>query len=268
MRRAAATIAVATSTLVVLGSSLLLTGCGDKAKYKPAPAYSGPKASLPKVPSIPSPATFKEGNAWTIYGIQHQLNSGRHRAEVEGKADTTITGYVVDVYKPTEPKDKEGCIFPTKKHPPTSKQPYPPGVTCDEKGGPLSKVEPPHFWIADKADEKNRAKMVIVMGYVSSYIQQEMARECYKTKKCKLEGKEDELYMDNNYSSYITVLGEPKIGSKITVTGYFGTRYAEGQQPTGPLVTPFGVIDVSSHKKGKIACDNCIVPQDWALNKI
>ena len=253
MRRRVASSFAATTTILVLGIATLVGGCGDKLKYKAEPAYSGPKASLPKVPALPSPATFKDGNNWTILGLQHQLANPRHRPEVEGKS-LSISGYVVDIYRPKEPAGKEGCIYPQKKHPPTSKEPTPPGVACD-----TVKYEPPHFYIADSKDEKNPAKMVTVMGYASSYIQQQMARDWYKQhSNIKLDGtaKEEDLYLDNNYSSQITILGEPTVGSKVVVTGQFGSKYEEGQG--GRRTVPFGIIDVTSHKKGKIDCDNCM----------
>ena len=222
-----------------------LTGCGDKLKYKAEPAYAGTKASIPKPPSIPAANTYKDGASWTVYGLQHQLNNPRHRAEVEGKP-VSINGYVVDLYRPKEPAGKEGCIYPQKRALPTSKEPTPKGIVCD-----TVKYEPPHFWIADNKDEKNRAKMVEVMGYASSYIQHYMARDWYKGGAHKIDSpKEDDLYLDNNYSSHITMLGEPKLGSKVTVSGQFGSKYEEGQG--GRLTTPFGVVDVTSHKKGKI----------------
>ncbi len=251
MRRAAASFAV-TSTLIVLGVSTLVAGCGEKLKYKAEPAYSGQKASLPKVPAVPGPQTYKDGNNWTIYGLQHQLNNPRHRGEVDGKP-ATIVGYVVDIYRPKEAEGKEGCIYPQKKHPPTSKEPTPKGVPCD-----TVKYEPPHFYIADSKDEKNPAKMITVMGYASSFIQQAMAIDHYKKHpNVKIgEAKEEDLYMDNNYSSIITILGEPKIGSKVTVSGQFAVKYEEGQG--GRRTSPYGIVDVTSHKKGKIECDNCI----------
>ncbi len=244
MRRAP--IFAITSTLLVVGISTLVGGCGEKLKYKPEPAYSGPKASIPKPPQLPSPATYKSGSNWTIYGLQHQLNNPRHRAEVEMKP-ATIEGYVVDIYRPKEAPGKEGCIYPTKKHPPTAKEPTPKTVNCDGV-----KFEPPHFFIADTKDEKNPAKMVTVMGYASTYIQQYMARDHYKGKDAaKIAAlKDDDKYTDNNYSSIITVLGEPKIGSRVVVAGQFGSKYEEGQG--GRRTSPYGIIDVTSHKKGGI----------------
>lgn len=247
MRRAGTLFAIS-STVLVVGISSLVGGCGEKLKYKPEPAYSGAKANLPKVPKVPDPSTFKSGSNWTVYGIQHQLNNPRHRADVDMKP-ATVEGYVVSVYRPTEPAGKEGCIYPTKKHPPTSKEPTPKGVDCASV-----RYEPPHFFIADSKDEKNPAKMITVMGYASSYIQQQMARDEYKKKNidaAKLASmKEEDKYMDNNYSSYISILGEPKMGSRVVVTGQFGSKYQEGQG--GQRVSPYGVVDVTSHKKGKI----------------
>jgi hypothetical protein len=243
MRRVAPIVA---PTLLVLSACALLGGCGDKVKYKPEPAYSGAKANIPKPPAIPAPNTYKDASgSWTIYGLQHQLNNPKHRAEVEGKP-ATIAGYVVDIYRPKEPAGKEGCIYPQKRAVPTSKEPTPKGVVCD-----TVRYQPPHFWIADNKDEKNPAKMVIVEGYASSFIQQYMAKDWYKDGSKKIDStKEDDLYLDNNYSSHITILGEPKMGSKVVVTGQFGSKYEEGQG--GRFTTPFGILDVTSHKKGKI----------------
>ncbi|GAC1352953.1 MAG: hypothetical protein NVS3B20_16820 [Polyangiales bacterium] len=241
------------SVSLTLTLSLLLGACGEKPKYKAEPTYTGAKASVPKVPQLPSVSTFKDGSAWTIYGLQHQLNNPRHRAEVDGKP-AVVTGYVVDVYRPVEPPGKQGCVYPPKKSPPTSKDPTPKGVNCDLKG-----IEPPHFYIADNKDEKNRAKMITVMGYASTFIQQYQARDWYKNAAHKIDStKEDDLYMDNNYSSHITILGEPKVGSKVTITGQFAAKYEEGQG--GRRVEPLGIIDVTSHKKGKIECTDCIEP--------
>lgn len=244
------------STAIVLGASVLVGGCGEKVKYKPEPAYSGPKPSLPKVPQVPATTTWKNGTNWTVYGLQHQLMNPKHRKEVDG-VPAVIEGYVVKVYRPTEPAGKEGCIYPQKKAAPTSKDPTPKGVQCD-----TVKYEPPHFFIADNKDEKNPAKMITVMGYASSYIQQYMAVDQYKKKNVLEKGdrvktlekitalKDDDKYLDNNYSATITILGEPKIGARVVVSGQFAARYQEGQG--GTRVVPYGIIDVTSHKKGKI----------------
>jgi hypothetical protein len=245
MRRVAALV-LASSSVIML-SSAFLSGCQEKPKYKPEGAYSGAKASVPKVPQIPATSTFKDGANWTVYGIQHHLLSPRHRNEVEMKP-ASVQGYVIDVYKPVEPKGKEGCIYPTKAHPPTSKEPTPKGIDCADV---VKSIEPPHFWIADSKDEKSKAKAIVVMGYTSTYIQQFMAKDEYKKKNKKpSELKEDDLYMDNNYSAKITILGEPKVGAKVVATGLFGTKYEEGSG--GRRVEPYGIVDITSNKKGKL----------------
>ncbi|MEO7094976.1 MAG: hypothetical protein ABI175_17085 [Polyangiales bacterium] len=224
----------------------------DGVRYEPQPLYSGPKGVLPTVPRVPGVDTYHDGAAWTVYGLQHQLHNPNHRAEVDMKPASVI-GFVVDVYRPTEPTGKAGCIYPTKKHPPTWKHPTPPGVDC-------SKVSfmPPHFSIADRADEKNPAKWITVMGYASTYIQQAMAVAYYDAHpKVQIgSAKEDDLYMDSNYSSFITILGEPRLGSRVTVSGLFGHEYVEGQG--GRRSVPSGIIDATSFKNGKIECDQCI----------
>ncbi len=251
-----APIVAASSTAFVLATSALVSGCKKPVTYKPEPAYSGPKAQLPAVPKLPPPSSYKNGANWTVYGLQHQLNSPRHNAEVNGKP-VTVVGYVVKVYAPEEPAGKEGCIYPHKKHLPTSKEPNPKGLDCSFVA---KDVEPPHFYIADSKDEKNPAKMIKVMGYVCSYIQLYFAEDWYKThhpEKAKDDKERDEeMFTDNLCSTLVppTFLGEPKVGSKVTVSGQFGSKYEEGSG--GRAVSPFGIIDVTSFKKGKIELDS------------
>lgn len=255
MRRLAPLVAVS-STAFVLALSALTSGCKKPVTYKPEPAYSGAKASLPAVPKLPPASAYKNGANWTVYGLQHQLNSPRHAAEVNGKP-VTIQGYVVKVYEPVEPPGKEGCIYPHKKHLPTAKEPNPKGVDC---AFIAKEVEPPHFYIADSKDEKNPAKMIKVMGYFCSYIQLFFAYDWYKThdpdKVKDPKDREAELFVDNLCSTQVpnTFLGEPKVGAKVTVSGQFGSKYEEGSG--GRAVSPFGIVDVTSFKKGKIELEN------------
>src|SRR4051794_39834120 len=95
MGRVVSTFAVST-TLLVIAAGASVTGCRDNPKYTPTPAYSGAKASMPKVPQVPGPNTWKNGSNWTVYGVQHSLNHPRHRKEVDATV-LTIDGYVVDV---------------------------------------------------------------------------------------------------------------------------------------------------------------------------
>ena len=60
--------------------------------YKPTPASTAPKPQLPEVPTIPT--NFKAGDAYTVYGITHHLNSRIHAKDVTGK-EITVVGTIV-----------------------------------------------------------------------------------------------------------------------------------------------------------------------------
>src|SRR5207302_6467462 len=67
---------------------------GGDEPYKATPAFSGRKANLPAVPSLPA-TPIKQGDAFTVYGAIHHLNSLIHAPDVVTK-DITIVGYIVD----------------------------------------------------------------------------------------------------------------------------------------------------------------------------
>ena len=106
--------------VVVAGLGLaapLATGCGNADDmYKPAPAYSGKKADIPAVPTLPN-TPMKIGEAFTIFGAIHQLRSRYHADDVT-KKDIVIQGYIVDTNVATAPacavhkigkKDPDDC---------------------------------------------------------------------------------------------------------------------------------------------------------------
>src|SRR5262245_1005875 len=71
-----------------------LVGCGgDEVQYQPKPAQSGKKATLPAVPTLPAKKK-KDGDAYTIWGVTHDLRSRVHREDVDGKK-ISLVGYVV-----------------------------------------------------------------------------------------------------------------------------------------------------------------------------
>src|SRR5258706_13808162 len=91
VRRVASTFVVCA---VPLPAGVLGAGCGQTDEpYKPAPAVSGRKASLPAVPTLPTKA-IKSGDGFTVYGSMHHLRSDVNNADVANK-DLTITGYIV-----------------------------------------------------------------------------------------------------------------------------------------------------------------------------
>ena len=92
--RIARTIIVA----LVLGSAAL--GCGPAEEpYVGKPAVSGKKASLPAVPTLPQKVK-KNGDAYTIWGVTHDLRSRVHHDDVNGK-NISLVGYIVKTTTPS-----------------------------------------------------------------------------------------------------------------------------------------------------------------------
>ena len=106
-------------------------GCGsDEQPYAPKPAVSGKKPALPAVPTLPTKQK-KQGDAYTIWGITHDLHSRVHAEEVVGKK-VSIVGYVVRTNYEAAPKC---AIHKTGKgDPPECKSPVPTFSIADEKG--------------------------------------------------------------------------------------------------------------------------------------
>ncbi len=78
-------------------------GCGgDEQPYVPKPAVSGKKPSLAAVPTLPTKAK-KVGDAYTIWGVTHDLRSRVHSADVRGKK-ISLVGYVVKTNYDTSPR--------------------------------------------------------------------------------------------------------------------------------------------------------------------
>src|SRR5881394_3475713 len=92
---------VSSSVLAALLASL--SGCNtNEEPYKPQPAYSGKKASLPGVPTLATNPK-KTGDGYTIFGAIHDLRSRIHSADVTQKP-ISIVGYIVDANYASAPK--------------------------------------------------------------------------------------------------------------------------------------------------------------------
>jgi len=175
----------------------LLAACGQTDEpYKPQPAYSGRKASLPAVPTLPNKA-IKVGETYTVYGATHQLRSRVHNPDVNGK-DITLTGYIVKTNLPDAPAcavhktgkgDKDDC-----------------------------KASVPAFWIADeKGDDKNAIK---VMGWASNYAQIYDAITKYSNKNNK-DAVKDEFWAVDVPNPI------PNVGAKVQVSGNFAVSFTK-----------------------------------------
>ena len=186
--------------VVPLALAAVFAGCGQNDEpYKPMPAFSGRKANLPAVPTLPTKA-IKAGDAYTVYGAMHHLRSRVHNPDVNGK-DISITGYIVKTNLPDAPAcavhktgkgDKEDCKAPI-----------------------------PAFWLADeKGDAQNAIK---VMGWASNFAQIYDAVEKYGGPKG---AKEAEPVKDEFWAVDLPN-PVPNAGAKVTVTGNFGAAFSK-----------------------------------------
>jgi hypothetical protein len=195
VRRVAPTLVVCAVPLVVAAS-----GCGQNDEpYKPVPAFSGRKANLPAVPTLPT-KSIKSGDAYTVYGAMHHLRSRVHNVDVANK-DIAITGYIVKTNLLDAPEcavhktgkgDKDDCKAPV-----------------------------PAFWIADeKGDDKNAIK---VMGWASNFAQIYDAVQKYSAPKG---AKEPEAVKDEFWAVDIPN-PVPNVGAKVTINGNFGVSFTK-----------------------------------------
>lgn len=195
------------AALALIGPAALATsGCNTNDEpYKAAPAWTGRKPSLPAPPTIN--VTIKNGDAYTIAGVIHQLHSRIHEKEVNGK-ELTIVGYIVDSNIPTAPacaihdvgkKDPENC-----------------------------KSELPSFWIADTKDGKPRIR---VLGWAKNFATVHEAMKKYD----KLKEPPKELVKDELFSTEVP-FPLPAVGAKVKVTGTYGFAFTKAT--TGVVSDP------------------------------
>jgi hypothetical protein len=190
-------------------ASVPLAGCGDGDDvYKAQPSYSGKKADLPSVPTLPN-TPIKVGDAFTVFGAIHHLRSLYHSAEVT-KKEIAIQGYIVDTNIPTAP----ACaIHPIGKKDPDDCKP----------------VEIPSFWIADNKGDKSGQK-IRVLGWASNFANVNEAMQKYAkakdppkhAEKPDNAGKPGYLVQDDVWNNDIPY-PIPAVGERVKVTGKYGT---------------------------------------------
>jgi hypothetical protein len=198
----------------------LSIGCGNADEpYKAAPVWSGKKASIPAVPQLPT-NPIKSGDAYTIYGARHHLQSRIHDKEVTAK-EITLVGYIVEenvsdapvcaIHK-TGKADPEGCV-----------------------------AEIPSFWIADaKGETKVKVR---VLGWAKNYASVYEAMEKYKN----LKEAPKELFKDEVWSVDVPY-PLPAVGAKVKVTGKYGYTFSKAStgivsDPSNGVLT-YGKIEV------------------------
>lgn len=176
-------------------------GCGgDEQPYTSRPAVSGKKASLPPVPTLPQKVK-KQGDAYTVWGVTHDLRSRVHAEDVIGKK-LSIVGYVVKANYDQAPKC---AIHKTGKgDPPDCKSPIPTFAIADDKG--------------------ETKDMIDVMGWASNYAQVYSLIEAIDAKP---KGKEEEAKVTDEFWSVDLPNPLPNLGAKVKVTGTYGITFTK-----------------------------------------
>jgi len=179
----------------------LLPACGQtEDPYKPQPAFSGSKPSLPPVPTLPN-KPIKNGDAYTVYGAMHHIRSRVHNVDVNGK-DITLVGYIVKTNLADAP---ECAVHKTGKG------------DKDDCKAPI-----PAFWIADEkgADIKDAIK---VMGWASNFAQIFDAIQKYSApvQKAKDEAVKDEFWGVDVPNPI------PAVDAKVQVTGNYAVSFTK-----------------------------------------
>jgi hypothetical protein len=193
----------------------LLFGCGPSEEpYKPKPAVSGKKATLPAVPTLPQKLK-KQGDAYTIWGLTHDLRSRVHAENVIGK-NVTVVGYIVK----TNYADAPACA-----------------VHKTGKADPADcKAPPPTFSIAD---EKGETKdMIDVMGWASNFAQVFSMIEGIDRAPA---GKEGEVKLSDEFWGTDLPNPIPNVGAKVKVSGTYGVTFTKSSG--GAAANPkYGII--------------------------
>jgi hypothetical protein len=189
------------ASALVLGSLLALASIGCQSKeemaYKPTAASTASKPQLPEVPTIPT--NFKAGDAYTVYGVTHHLNSRIHNKDVTGK-EITVVGTIVAENVSTA--DACGWHKTGKKDP----------DDC--------KTEVPTFVIADDATDVKKPR-IKVMGWASNFANVFEAFNAYKGKK----EAPKELVMDELSGKPIP-FPLPAVGARVKVTGTYDYTFS------------------------------------------
>lgn len=204
-------------------------GCGgDEVQYQPKPAQSGKKATLPAVPTLPAKKK-KDGDAYTIWGVTHDLRSRVHREDVDGKK-ISLVGYIVKINYGQKCADKnntankEDCVPECAVHKTGKQDP----AEC--------KAPVPTFYISDsKEDTKD---IIPVMGWSSNFAQMYTLIEALKRAP---KGKEAEVKLADEFWGGDLPNPLPNIGAKVKITGPYGVTF--NKATSGAAANPkYGIM--------------------------
>jgi hypothetical protein len=208
--RALSTLAVAALAAGALG----LAGCGpEEEKYVPKAGPSGKPASVPPVPTLPNKKK-KEGDAYTVFGLSHDLNSRVHKEEVNGKKLSAV-GVIVKTNLVACADDakaiEQDCIPKCAIHKGGKEDP----VDC--------KAPVPTFYIADEAGEKTA--LLPVMGWANNAAMiYDFIEELDKQPSLE---KQKEVKVDDKMWGVKLPNPLPAVGMKVKVTGTFSAQFTK-----------------------------------------
>ncbi|MGO9833819.1 MAG: hypothetical protein ACLP1X_06360 [Polyangiaceae bacterium] len=205
-----------------LGMAMLIgaasnCGGGEDNPYKPQPAWSGKQASVPAPPTLPSPSTYKQGDAYTVAGAIHQLRSLLHSKEVTAQP-ISIVGYVVDSNIPRAP---DCAVHKTGKKDPDNCNP-----------------ELPSFWIADEKGSTKGPKIRAV-GWARNFAVIFDAMTAYKKLK---PGDQPKEPINDDILNVPLPFPLPAVGQKVKLTGAYNFSKTVVSdmvsEPVGGVIAP------------------------------
>jgi len=215
-------------TASVAGIALLAcaVGCSnEESKYEPKPAYTGEKASLPAVGSVPQ-KPIKQGEAYTVWGASYQLRSRVHHDSINDK-DVKITGYIVKTNLPEAP----ACA-----------------VHETGKADPDNCTPPiPTFWLGDSPDAP-LDETIRVMGWASNFAQLYDAIKEYKKRE---KSKKEAEPLQDAFWGVALPNPLPVKGAKVTVKGSYSTTFTKATSGivSDPIMGVLTYDSVEFHEK-------------------
>lgn len=187
---------------LMLAAVVLSAGCEQvtsASENEEAEAEQLPKIvpNLPEVPTLPPPPfpTTYEDDSYSVYGVRSRLTKVLD-------TDLAVTGYIVEIYEPPVCKKRK-------------------------KDEECPKAAAPHMFIADTADQADRAEQLIVVGYADNQEQLERARRGRKT---------------TTIAGEVVVPKDLKVGNKVRAKGQFRLI------SSGGFNTSNGLLEYTSHE--------------------
>jgi hypothetical protein len=181
---------------------VLLFGCEKSQQAKIQVEKLGDiRPSLPEVPTLPPspyPTQYPDGSH-SVYGLRKQL---RHVIENQ----VSVTGFVAKVYEPPPCGKNERC----------------------------AKASAPHVWIADRPDETEPAKLLLLAGYAEN--QEQIDEAITRAKK----GLPPEMPAEG--TRLLPIPADFLKGAKVKVKGRFAYMTGGGFQSSD------GVLDYGGHE--------------------